>query len=85
MEVFPPSSSSTLLTIECTGDIRRMMYWPDCGKFVVYEDGMDFTIAVLETDVGTTSEKKLDGVRGYGTRQSGFRVGTFDPKDGGVG
>jgi hypothetical protein len=85
VEVFPPSSSSTLLTIECTGDIRRMMYWPDCGKFVVYEDGMDFTIAVLETDVGTTSEKKLNGVRGYGTRQSGFRVGTFDPKDGGVG
>ena len=52
------------------------MYWPDRGTSVVYEDGMDFSI----TDPVTGQN-----VEGYGTRQNGFRIGEYDPSQGGVG
>ena len=61
---------TTMLHIACDGPIRRMQYFPDGGKFEVFEDGMDFTIS---TDAGK-------GVKGKGTRQSAFRVGEYMPK-----
>mmetsp|Transcript_20103 Transcript_20103/g.33196 ORF Transcript_20103/g.33196 Transcript_20103/m.33196 type:complete len:443 (+) Transcript_20103:62-1390(+) len=65
------------IRINMNGPIRRLMYWPDDGGFVVYEDSMDITV----TEV--TTGKSLNA---YGTRQSGHRVGTYDPTvDGGCG
>lgn len=58
------------VVVECTGEIRRLMYWPDHGRFEVFEDSMDF---------------KINGISGYGTRQSGFRLGSYDPSEGGCG
>ena len=57
------------------GDIRRLMYWPDNGEFKVYEDNMD----VFEV----RHQGQL--VNAYGTRQTGVRVGEFDPSKGGCG
>lgn len=59
-----------------TLQIRRVIYWPDEGAFKVYEDSQDFIV---------TEETTGQRVEGYGTRQSGFRVGTFDPSLGGCG
>jgi len=64
------------LKIVMKGDQRRLIYWPDQGAFVCYEDCPTFEITDLET-----GEVAL----GYGTRQSGFRVGEFDPSLGGCG
>ena len=62
--------------IEMKGDVRRLLYWPDDGAFKVYEDSLEFHC----TDVKTGKT-----VMGYGTRQSGFRVGEFDASLGGCG
>ena len=58
------------LKVECSGPIRRLQYWPDKGRFEVFEDCMDI---------------RVNGIKAYGTRQSGFRVGTYDPREGGCG
>ncbi len=58
------------LKVECTGPIRRLQYWPDKGRFEVFEDSMDI---------------RVNGIKAYGTRQSGFRVGGYDPGEGGCG
>jgi len=58
------------VVVECTGVIRTLQYWPDDGRFEVFEDCMDFTV---------------NGIAGYGTRQSGFRLGAYDPSEGGCG
>jgi len=58
------------------GDVRRAIYWPDEGAFVVYEDCLEFVC---------TDARSGRTVQGYGTRQSGFRVGAFDPSLGGCG
>ncbi len=58
------------IVVECTGPIRRLQYWPDGGRFEVFEDSMDFDV---------------NGIKAYGTRQSGFRVGAYDPSEGGCG
>jgi len=65
-----PQKAPSLLRVDCTGEVRRMQYFPDHGRFEVFEDSMDFTV---------------DGIKGYGTRQSGFRIGDYDPGEGGVG
>mmetsp|Transcript_3545 Transcript_3545/g.4265 ORF Transcript_3545/g.4265 Transcript_3545/m.4265 type:complete len:447 (-) Transcript_3545:1409-2749(-) len=62
--------------IKMDGDIRRMQYWPDNGAFEVFEDSMNFQII---------DEKHNKTVEGYGTRQSGFRIGEFDTSQGGCG
>jgi hypothetical protein len=64
----------TCVRISMKGPIRRVIYWPDNGAFKVYEDAQDFSIACNE-----------QLVKGYGTRQTGFRVGEFDPSLGGCG
>ena len=46
------------------------MYWPDNGRFEVFEDCMEF---------------EVNGIPAYGTRQSGFRLGAYDPSEGGCG
>ena len=51
------------VVVECTGAIRTLQYWPDNGRFEVFEDAMDFSI---------------NGIKGYGTRQSGFRLGSYE-------
>ena len=76
VEVCPDGGARAVLTVQCSGTIRRAMYWPDRGTSVVYEDGMDFSI----TDPVTGQN-----VEGYGTRQNGFRIGEYDPSQGGVG
>ena len=62
------------VVVSMTGPIRRVIYWPDRGAFKVYEDYQNFTVACEE-----------QVVVGYGTRQTGFRVGDFDPSLGGCG
>ena len=58
------------VVVECSGSIRRLQYWPDNGRFEVFEDMMNFTV---------------NGVKAYGTRQSGYRLGKYDPSEGGCG
>lgn len=58
------------LKVECSGPIRRLQYWPDRGRFEVFEDTMDI---------------RVNGIKAYGTRQSGFRIGSYDPAEGGCG
>ena len=65
-----------LIKIIMKGDDRRLIYWPDQGAFVCYEDCPSFEIIDMATGEKST---------GYGTRQSGFRVGEFDPTLGGCG
>jgi len=65
-----------LVKIIMKGDERRLIYWPDQGAFICYEDCPSFDIVDMETGVT---------VAGYGTRQTGFRVGEFDPSLGGCG
>jgi hypothetical protein len=67
---------SASVRIVMKGQVRRLIYWPDQGAFKVYEDYLEFHCTHVES--GTT-------VTGYGTRQSGFRVGAFDPSLGGCG
>ena len=64
------------ISVRMDGPIRRLQYWPDHGDFEVFEDAMDFTLKELSSGFEC---------KGYGTRQSGFRVGDFDPSLGGVG
>ena len=68
----PPKS----LRMTMDGAIRRLRYWPDDGAFEVFEDSMRFECLDEESNVS---------VEGYGTRQSGFRVGEYDPSKGGCG
>jgi hypothetical protein len=65
-----------LVKIKMKGDDRRLIYWPDQGAFICYEDCPEFEIIDVESGVS---------VVGYGTRQTGFRVGEFDPSLGGCG
>ena len=66
----PGQRKGSFITAHMTGAIRRLMYWPDDGASIVYEDGMDFDV---------------QGIAGCGTRQSAFRIGEFDPSLGGCG
>jgi hypothetical protein len=59
-----------------SGEPRRLIYYPDKGAFMVYEDMVDFAVS---NDVSGQT------VKGYGTRQSGFRCGAYDPSLGGCG
>lgn len=68
--------NSRPVRVKMSGAPRRVIYWPDEGQFKVYEDSQRFEITDVLT--GKTSE-------GYGTKQSGFRVGSFDPSLGGCG
>jgi hypothetical protein len=65
-----------LIKIIMKGDERRLIYWPDQGAFICYEDCPSFDIIDIMTG---------ESVVGYGTRQTGFRVGEFDPTLGGCG
>ena len=58
------------VVVKCYGDIRTLMYWPDNSRFEVFEDSMKFDV---------------NGISAYGTRQSGFRLGAYDPSEGGCG
>ena len=49
-------------------DIRTLLYWPDIGEFKVFEDQLPFYIKFHN-----------QMVTGYGTRQTGYRIGDFDP------
>lgn len=80
MQVVPEPNPKNLpprsLRLTMDGDIRRLRYWPDDGAFEVFEDSMRFECLDEESKVS---------VEGYGTRQSGFRVGDYDPTKGGCG
>lgn len=67
------------VSCKCDGPIKTVCYWPDKGAFKVYEDNLNFTIK------NETEKNSGDGLVAYGTRQSGFRVGDFDPSLGGCG
>ena len=56
--------------VECTGAMRTLQYWPDHARFEVFEIEQQFLV---------------NGVRAYGTRQEGFRLGAYDPTEGGCG
>lgn len=58
------------VVVKCHGAIRTLMYWPDNSRFEVFEDCMEF---------------EVNGISAYGTRQSGFRLGEYDPSEGGCG
>ncbi|KAH9256508.1 hypothetical protein BASA81_005423 [Batrachochytrium salamandrivorans] len=73
---FSDVGEEVVLKVKMTGQIRRLLYWPDHGASKVYEDYQDMT--VMDCKTGKT-------VVGYGTRQSGFRVGEFDASLGGCG
>jgi hypothetical protein len=67
----PPSAHPpAVVRVSCTGPVRRLQYWPDHVQFEVFEDSMDF---------------RVNGIDAVGTRQTGFRVGDFDPSLGGCG
>lgn len=69
-------SASVPVRIKMSGDVRRLMYYPDNNQFQCFEDCLDFQITNLVSKQTT---------KGYGTRQSGFRHGDFDPSLGGCG
>lgn len=64
------------IRVAMSGDIRRLMYFPDDNQFQCFEDNMHMAV---------TNERSRQTVRGYGTRQSGFRYGSYDPSKGGCG
>jgi len=74
----PITGIETAIRVIMCGRIRQLIYWPDNGAFKVFEDSLEFHIT-------NESEQKVSKVSGYGTRQSGYRVGEFDPSLGGVG
>lgn len=64
------------IRVVMNGPIRTLKYWPDDGAFEVFEDALDFQVIDESTNQIT---------QGYGTRQSGFRIGEYDPTKGGCG
>ena len=72
----PHEGGDRPVRVEMSGDIRTLLYWPDGGSSICFEDSMDFTITDLTSGLA---------VKGYGIRQTGFRLGEFDPTLGGCG
>lgn len=64
------------IRIEMHGQPRRLQYYPENHSFEVYED-------CVHTSVTQLHSKQTVGA--YGTRQSGYRVGEYDPTTGGCG
>ncbi|GBG26734.1 Hypothetical Protein FCC1311_029552 [Hondaea fermentalgiana] len=62
--------------VHMSGTVRRLIYYPDGNQFQYMEDGLDFRVTNLASG---------QQVKAYGSRQSGFRQGDFDPSLGGCG
>lgn len=77
----PVTSKETGIEIKMYGnDVRTLLYWPDKGAFKVYEDNLIFELRNF-----SEPEQSNNIVSGYGTRQTGYRIGAFDPSLGGCG
>jgi len=65
-----------MLRVKMDGEIRRLTYYPDNHQFICFEDNLSMQITAIDSH---------QSIQGFGTRQSGFRVGDFDPSQGGCG